>query len=357
MELKHLAIRELAKNAEEESAQVSDQGGVMDVHNSMVKNLFSALLSAFERRSSLTHGSFTQENEEGYPFISAFEKFLVNEDSPHAFNALTDAGMSQLAAAIISPSARKASGGYVIYAIYGSDRYDYMLIALVRDKSSIALDAALNPTEVIEVNLEQLHQAARINITTFKQGKDSYLSFIGSKQKGDITHYFSTAFGCTDVVPSRKSTSELIQASRDFCKQHDLGDKKEDIVEDVVNYLERQRSDKQTANLNDVEHIFDAYIPPEQVETVSGTFGNFANGGPYNVSHEFQPHTSTINRFAKLKAKSDSWQLDFTKKALGRTGSDRDVVFDEENGSLTLKHLPTKVMEQIRQALNEQDET
>lgn len=355
MELKHLAIRELVKVAEEETAEVSNNGGVMDVHNGMVKNLFESLLSAFERRSSLTHGSFNQDNEEGYPFISAFEKFLVNEDSPEGFNALTDSGMSQLAAAITSPSARTASGGYVIFAVYGSDRYDYMLVALVRDKSSIALDSTLNPKEVIEVNLEQLHQAARINITTFKHGKDSYLSFIGSKQKGDITHYFSTAFGCTDVTPSRKSTSELIKATRDFCKQNDLGDRKEDVVEDVVNYLERQRSEKQTANLNDIENLFDAYIPPEQAETAAGTFGTFANGGPYNVSHEFQPHTSTINRFSKVKAKSDSWQLDFTKKALGLTNSGKDIIFDDENGSLTLHRLPTKVIEQIRQAL-EQDE-
>ncbi len=356
MELKHLAIRELVKEAEEETAQISDKGGVMDIHNGMVKNLFESLLSAFERRSSLTHGSFNQENEEGYPFISAFEKFLVNEDSPEGFETLTDAGMSQLAAAITSPSARAASGGYVIFSVYGSDRYDYMLVALVRDKSSIALNPALQPTEVIEVNLEQLHQAARINITTFKQGKDSYLSFIGSKQKGDITHYFSNAFGCTDVTPSRKSTSELIKATRDFCKQNDLGDKKEEVVEDVVSYLERQRSEKQTANLSDIENLFDAYIPPEQAETASGTFGNFANGGPYNVSHEFQPHTSTINRFAKVKAKSDSWQLDFTKKALGDTRSGKDIVFDEENGTLTLNRLPTKVMDQIRAALEQQDD-
>ena len=355
MELKHLAIRELLKEADEEHAQISDKGGVMNVDSGTVRHLFNGLLNAFERRSSLTHGSFTQENEEGYPFISAFEKYLVNEEATESFEQLTDAGMSQLAAAIAAPTARAASGGYVIFAVYGSDRADYMLVALVRDRSSIALDDSLQPTEVIEVNLEQLHQAARINITTFKQGKDSYLSFIGSKQKGEITHYFSTAFGCTDVVPSRKSTGELIRATRDFCNQNALGEQKEEIVEDVVSYLERQRSEKQTANLNDIENLFDAYIPPEQAETAAGTFGTFANGGPYNVSHEFQPHTSTINRFSKVKAKGDSWQLEFTKKSLGVQGSGKDIVFDEQQGTVTLTHLPQKVIDQIRAAL-EQDE-
>lgn len=355
MELKHLAIRELLKEADDETAKISDKGGIMDTDNSMIQNLFESLLNAFERRSSLTHGSFNQENEEGYPFISSFEKFLVNEEAPENFEQLVEAGMSQLAAAIASPSARSATGGYVIFAVYGSDRADYLLAALVRDRSSIALNDSLHPTEVIEVNLEQLHQAARINITTFKQGKDSYLSFIGSKQKGDITHYFSTAFGCTDVTPSRKSTGELIKAAKDFCNQHDLGEKKEEIVEDVVSYLERQRSEKQTANLNDIENLFDAYIPPEQAETMAGTFGTFANGGPYNVSHEFQPHTSTINRFSKLKAKSDNWQLDFTKKALGPAQSGKDIEFDEASGTLTLKRLPTKVLDQIRATLEEEN--
>ncbi|WP_286237656.1 nucleoid-associated protein [Neptuniibacter halophilus] len=355
MELKHLAIRELVKESEEAPARITGRGGIIPTSEPIANQLFETLNSAFSRRSSLTHGSFNHENEEGYPFISAFEQFVASEWDEAGFAELTDKSMAQLAAAINNPSAHTAHGGYVLFALYASDRYEYLLIALVRDKASIGFDNDLHPTEVMEVNLDQLHQGARINITTFRKKQDSYLSFIGSKEKGEITHYFSTAFGCTDVTPSRKSTGELIRAARDFCNQNNMSDRKEEVVEDVVSYLEKQRSEKESANLNDVQNLFDAYIPPEQAETVAGTFGTFANQGPYNVSQEFQPHTSTINRFAKLKVKADNWGLDFNKRSLGDLNSGKDIEFDEDGGRLIIKRLPSKVLNQLREALEQQD--
>ncbi len=354
MELKHLAIKELIKESEEAPARITERGGIIPATEPVAYQLFDTLHAAFSRRSSLTHGSFNHENEDGYPFISAFETFVNTEWNELNFTELTNKSMAQLAAAINNPSAHTAHGGYVLFALYASDRYEYLLIALVRDKASISFDNDLHPTEVMEINLDQLHQGARINISTFKKKQDSYLSFIGSKEKGEITHYFSTALGCTDVTPSRKSTGELIRAARDFCNQHDMSDRKEEVVEDVVSYLERQRSEKESANLNDIQNLFDTYIPPEQAETVAGTFGTFANKEPYNVSQEFQPHTSTINRFSKLKVKSDNWALDFTKRNLGDINTGKDIEFDENNSRIIINRLPGKVINQLREALEQE---
>jgi len=355
MELKQLAIRELLKESAEAPARISDRGGIIPTSDPMAHQLFDTLYSAFSRRSSLTHGAFNHENGDSFPFISAFEAFTASEWSTPDFEQLTAKSMAQLMLAINNPSAHTAYGGYVLFALYSSDRYDFMLVALVRDKSSIVFDNNLKPTEVMEVNLDQLHQAMRINISTFKKQQDSYLSFIGSKEKGEITHYFSSAFGCTDVTPSRKSTGELIRATRDFCNQHDLTEKKGAVVEDVVSYLERQKTEREPANLNDIENLFDAYIPPEQAETVAGTFGKFANKGPYNVSQEFQPHTSTINRFAKVKVKADNWNLELAKRSFGTLGSNQAVEFDEENSRVIINRLPSKAVNQLREIL-EQDE-
>lgn len=351
MELKYLAIRELNKEADDTIATISDKGGPINVSNPMAQQLFNALVAAYGRRSALTHGSFNEDNSEGYPFISSFEQFIQGPANEEKFLSLSDQALAQLAASLQQPSARSATGGYVIFMYYSSDVFDFLLIALVRDKTGVAFDDDLNPTKVIEVDLEKLHQAARINITTYKEGTDSYLSFIGTKRKGDITHYFSNALGCTDVVPSKKSTSDLIRATEDFCRQNLLNEKQEEIVEDVVSYLARQRGDKQSAYLPDVEQIFDSYIPPEQAETLSGAFGKFANSEEYQVSHEFQPHTSTLNSYTKVKAKMDNWQLDFAKRSLGPLNSNSEIEFDETTNSLKINRLSTKVIEQIRDAL------
>ena len=354
MDLHYLAIRELIKDAEDTIATISEKGGPVNVDSPMAKQLFNALVAAYGRRSALTHGSFNEENKEGYPFIAEFRQFINSEATEGSFLELCDQGMAQLAASLAAPSARSATGGYVIFACYSADVFDYLLIALVRDKTGVAFDDNLNPTKVIEVDLEKLHQAAKINISTYKEGKDSYLSFIGTKQKGDITHYFSNAFGCTDVVPSRKSTSELIRATEDFCRHHQLHEKQEEIVEDMVSYLARQRGEKQSAYLPDMEQIFDSYIPPEQAETAAGTFGKFANAEPYQVSHEFQPHTSTLNAYTKVKAKADNWQLDFSKRSLGPLNSKREIEFDEATNTLKISRLSSKIIQQIKDALGDQ---
>lgn len=355
MDLKFLAIRELIKEADDSVATISEKGGPIDVTNPMAQQLFNALVSAYGRRAALTHGSFNEENSEGYPFISGFKKFINNTPDEKTFLTLCDQALAQLAASLQQPSARAATGGYVIFIYYSSDVFDYLLIGLVGDKTGVAFDQELNPTKVIEVDLEKLHQAAKINITTYKEGSDSYLSFIGTRRKGDITHYFSNALGCTDVVPAKKSTSDLIKASEDFCRHYQLQDKQEEIVEDVVSYLSRQRDDKQSAYLPDVEKIFDSHIPPEQAQQATGSFSKFANSDNYQVSQEFQPHTSTINAYTQVKAKMDNWQLDFSRRSLGHLNSNSEIEFDPQTNSIRINRLSTKVIEQLKQALDLSD--
>lgn len=355
MELKHLVIRELHKE-EDQSTVISEKGGLVNTHNSVVPDMVDSLNNALARRSTLTHGSFNQENQEGYPFISAFSSYLKSEQQDGDFLRLADQGIAQLAAAMDAPSSRSATGGYIIFSHYQQERYEYLLIALVKNRSAISLNDQLKPTEVAEVDLDRLHQAAKINITSYRKGKESYLSFMGTKEKGDVTHYFSNAFGCTDVTPSKKSTGDLIKAAQDFCTQNGLYEQREQVVEDVVSYLSRQRADKQTANLPEVEQIFDQHIPAEQAENLAGTFSRFANSEQYKVSHEFQPHTHTLNSLTKLKAKADNWQLDFSKKSLGAASSGSEIEFDEDKQTLIIRRLPSRVVEQIRRTLKGEEE-
>lgn len=354
MELKHLVIREVMKE-EEKPAVVADRGGVVTSSTDIASQMVESLNNALARRSTLTHGSFNQENPAGYPFIDAFSQYLESKQTSDAFSTLCDTGLAQLTAAIDAPSARSATDGYVVFSHYALERYEFLLVALVRNRATISLGDDLTPQQINQLDLDKLHQAAKVNITNFRKGKESYLSFTGTKETGSVTHYFATAFGCTDVVPSKKSTSDLLQAAKDFCTEHGMYDEREQVVEDVVSYLNRQRSEKLTANLPEVEQIFDQYIPPEQAEELSGSFSRFANGERYQVSHEFQPHTHTLNNLTKLKLKSDNWQADLSKKSIGMPGTGNDIEFDEENKQLVIKRLSTRVIEQLRKALTQEE--
>ncbi|MGB1237979.1 MAG: nucleoid-associated protein [Pseudomonadales bacterium] len=349
MELINLVIRELQIN-DTQQAVISNHGGSCSVDNPFALDTVQALNGALARRATLTHGAFNRDSEEGRPFIEAFEHFLQTEQNSEDFLTFADIGLAQLAKAMSQVSADSASGGYVIFSQFKDERFEYLMVGLVRNRTGISFDEQLHPTEVREVDLGKLHQAAKININSFQLQKDSYLSFMGGKDKVDAA-FFSSAFGCTDVMPSKQSTSELLRAAREFCMEHDMGDKREQVVEDVVSYLSQQRSDKQSASLPEVEQIVNNHIPAEKVESLGGSFSKYANGEEYGVSQEFQPHNHTLTAVTKVKAKADNWQLDFSKKSLGAAGSGKDVEFDEQTNSILLKRLPSRVIEQIKQAM------
>lgn len=354
MELKNLVIRELQVN-EGQQPFISDIGGSCNIDNPFAQETVASLNNALARRATLTHGAFNDENEEGLVFIKAFEEYIQTEQNSDDFLTLADVGIDQLAMAMHKVSIESASGGYVIFSQFQDEKFEYLLVGLVTNRTGISFNENLNPTQIREVDLGKLHQAAKINITSYSLQKDSYLSFMGGKDKADAA-FFANAFGCTDVIASKKCTSELIRAARDFCSQNSMEGKREQVVEDVVSYLSGQRSDKQNASLLDVEQILNSHVASEQAEELSGTFGKFANGSEYSVSQEFQPHNHTLTAITKVKAKADNWSLDFAKKSLGAAGSGKDVEFDEQTNSIILKRLPSRVIEQIKQAmLNDED--
>lgn len=353
MELKNLVIRELQVN-DGQQPYISDLGGSCNIDNPFAQETVASLNSALARRATLTHGAFNRENGDGLVFINAFEQYTKTEQNADDFLALADVGIDQLALAMGKVSMDSASGGYIIFSQFQDDKFEYLLVGLVTNRTGISFNEDLNPTQVREVDLGKLHQAAKINITSYTLEKDSYLSFMGGKDKADAA-FFAGAFGCTDVIASKKSTSELIRAARDFCSQNGMSEKREQVVEDVVTYLSGQRSDKQSANLPDVEQILNSHVPNEKAEELSGTFSKFANGNEYSVSQEFQPHNHTLTAITKVKAKADNWSLDFSKKSLGVAGSGKDIEFDEQTNSILLKRLPSRVIEQIKQAMLNED--
>lgn len=346
MDLHKIAIRPLSR----ENRDYHE----LDPASAYVQQLFESVTGSFGRRSALTHGAFGDDSEQQHPLPGILQSLATAEAPGNIFQQLTDTALDCLVKAVTEDTPSDEHDSQLLCMLYQSDRYLYLLLVLLEHETRLTLDSKLHPIETPVLAAERLVQALRVNLTRLGNGQDSYLSFVPGKRSGSVGQDFPTAFGCSEAVPARQCTRELIRATRDYCNQHQLNERKDEVVEDVVSYLERQRDDRQHASLNEIERLFDAYIPPEQVEAEGSGFSQFANGGPYEVSHEFQPHRATLKALSKVKTKSDNWQLDFARRSLGPTGSDRDILFDEAEQSLTLRRLPTRVIQTIREALEEE---
>ena len=363
--LTYLAIRELITSSEGDINQIRKHEGDIDPASETSQDIFEAILNAFNRRTSLNHGAFDghfpsqseSDDAEAQPpevgekpaFVSAADTYIESEQSAADFEQLVEASCKQILKAINDPASHAAHGGYLVFAAYELVEQKHLLVALVRDKTGIAFNDALMPTEVIEVNLEQLHQAMRLNIASYLDGSDGYLSFIGTKSSGDLTHYFSKAFGCTEATPARQSTRALLQAARDFCSSKQLEDKKSEVVEEVVGYLEQQRSERQSATLNDIEKLFEPYVHADDEEG----FSSFAQDAPYRVSKEFQSHRGTLTQMTRLALKDAQWQLNVNKQLLGLAGSGKAFEYDPSTQTLKIGRLSEGLIRQLQKALEE----
>ena len=346
MELQKVAIRSLSRAAGELSA--------LDPEAPLVQQLFESVTGSFGRRSALTHGAFAEDALYEHPFAAALLPLASEEETDADLESLADVSLAALLNSAQPDQPTDEHDSQVVFLLYQSDRYHYLLLALMEHETRLSLDTNLQPVQTQVLAAERLVQALRVNLTRLGRGQDAYLSFVPGKRSGSIGQDFPGALGCSQAIPASQSTRELIRATRDFCNQNQLHERKDEVVEDVVTYLERQRGEQKHASLNEVERLFDAYIEPREDASPGSTFGEFANTEPYQVSQEFQPHRGTLKALGKVKTKSDNWQLDFARRSLGAEGSDRDILFDEQGQTLTLRRLPTRVIQTIREAL-EQD--
>ena len=190
----------------------------------------------------------------------------------------------------------------------------------------------------------------RDSLTALQMDQAGHLCFIGPKAKADDEQSIARLTGCTDTIAAKEATHDLIKAAEDYCETHQLGSRTAQAMDQVVDYMQQQKKEREPVALDDVSRLFEVYIPPEQAETHAGAFGTFAKQGPYRLSDQFQPHNLTLNRIGRLQARTGSWKLELAQQALGLINSQQDVLFDPENGRLIFNNLPPALKQQLSAA-------
>src|SRR3546814_16808556 len=107
-----------------------------------------------------------------------------------------------------------ATGGHVCFFVYRIRTSSFLLVAMVKERGGMVLSAALEPTEITEIDLSKLHQAARVNLdrsgaflepatgkalstqNTSDEGTEkTYLRFINRTSQSYVAEYFVAALG------------------------------------------------------------------------------------------------------------------------------------------------------------------
>lgn len=358
-----VVIHELVKEQHAPIQPSNLRSQVLDPSNAIVEKLVDGLTELYGSRNNSAHyGTFrTGAGQGDFPrrFISYSN---INEPKNEEFMELSRVGMDELyaRAEMSSPS----SGGYILFVDYSSRQGRYFMIAMIKQKEGIRLSRNLEPEELTELDLNRLYQAAKIsfaklssyNAAATEDKQDiSYLSFVSPSTSKTAAGYFVTALGCAPGAASARATDTLYRESVSFFRNNEsLKKHLAAFREKLLAYLIRKEDQGESARLSEVEELARPYMPaeqPGQADEMVNAFVSHLNSDENAVPVEFPVNKNALKKHTHITYSADNWDIKFERHAIGENDA-AEIIYDRENGRLTIKNLPEKMIEKINEELD-----
>lgn len=333
---------------------------VFDVTKPAVSKLIVGATSIYGKKNNAAHyGIFAKKTASEFPEeFDGYTKIVISKKS---FLEITGSAMGELHAA--AKKATAASGGYILFVDYESGNARFLLIAMLKKRDGLRLNEELEPEELIELDLNSLYHAARINFSKYGEYANAddeakqelnYLSFLSQSAGRSAAGYFVTALGCAVGTASAAATKNLIMESvRFFRDRPNLYPNRIRFKDEVLRYLEQQRDTGLSVKLSEVEAIARQFFPAEmegQADDLASEFTGHLNSEAVGVPVEFPISKATLDKYTHVLYKADNWQLKFDRNSLGE-GVDAEIRFVEQDRKLIINNLSDQAVEVIRQAL------
>lgn len=336
---------------------------VLDPSNQIVLKLVDGLTDLYGSRYNSAHyGTFRTGAGQGNFSREFISYSRIESPSNNKFMDLSRVGMNELFAKAEMSSA--SSGGYILFVDYSSTQGRYFMIAMIKQKEGIRLSQNLEPEELTELDLNRLYQAAKISFAKLssyaaaspEDKQDiNYLSFVSPSTSKTAAGYFVTALGCAPGAASARATDTLYKESVGFFRKNEsLKRHLPAFKEDLLSYLTRKEKLGESARLSEVEELARPYMPaeqPGQADEMANAFVSLLNSDEHAVPAEFPVNKTILKKYTHITYSSDNWDLKFERHAVGENDA-AEIIYDRENGRLTIKNLPEKMIEKINEELD-----
>ncbi|WP_239992853.1 nucleoid-associated protein, partial [Pseudomonas aeruginosa] len=170
------------------------------------------------------------------------------------------------------------------------------------------------------LDLGQLHLAARINISEWRNNKQSmqYISFIKGKGGRKLSDYFRDFIGCQEGVDSPGETRTLLKAFSDFVESEGMAEQQA-----------REKTEK-PMTLDALSELMDDQQPR--------AFYDYIRNKDYGLSPEIPADKRTLNQFRRFTGRAEGLSISFEAHLLGSR-----IEYDEERDTLQISSLPTQL--------------
>lgn len=299
MEVKDAILHRLVKEPRQTGEiDVDYRDEHLPVDDILIK-LTQEIVKIFNRVSN-GYGRF-HPDENIYTFPKLTKDYVVEEKDFVAFSKTT----ADLIAEKMKSSAF-ATSGYLFIIRFSAGDKDWLIAAMLKLRPGTAVkEDTKELMQSLALDVEHLHEAARVDINKWLADDQPYLSFVKKTSgKDDVTLYFRNALGCTEYTDSKHHTSQAISAIDDYLDSKDWPqDKKIKVRQRVYDYFKLKTEAKEPANLTSLSSLVNDQEPDD--------FKTHVKEGEYGVNETFDPHPRTYKRYKRVTGKLGTISLGF----------------------------------------------
>ena len=295
-------------------------------------NLLADLNEAYNAKPNKAWGLFIEESG-AYPFSRWLKDYL---DGGRDFASFSHEAVEHLQR--LMEESNLATGGHVLFAHYQHGMTDYLTIALLHHSEGVAVGEALDVETAKYLDVSQLHLAARINLSEWRNNSQSrqYISCLKGKQGRRASEYFRDFIGCQEGIDGASETRTLLKAFSDFVESEDLAeDQAREKTATLVDYATAQAKLGEAITLEELSGLLDEERPK--------SFADFIRNKDYGLSPEIPPDKRTLNQFRRFTGRTEGLSISFESHLLGSK-----VEFDKARDVLIIRNLPTQLKDQIK---------
>lgn len=295
-----------------------------------VQRLVDALSDSYAKRPGKSHGRF-EDDEDNYPVKKYVRKHFVTKEIN--FLELTVSMMDTLSAKAAKTA---ATGGHVFICHIKRDKKDYLYVAILTEELGAALTKDKDLKDSFYLDINGFRFAGRVDLTSWTDGTERYLSFIKGRKQDKVSEYFKAFLGCNNNIIAATESNTLIAGLENFATSQNLTDAQRDaffnkahgICLDLANNDEPLHTETFANELWPEE-------PALLVAALSDPELKFTEG--------FVPDKRVLRRLVKFSGKTAQWKLEFTRAAI----QEKHITFNEDE-TLTINNLPEELLIRLR---------
>lgn len=297
----------------------------------LLTDAVSKVRKAYGTTAGRAYGTF-QEDLVAYPFSGLLQQYMNGEVS---MLNLSVASMTLLVKEMNGQAL--ATGGYAFFVSYEENEKPYFMVILLKLRGGVGIDEkALTLSKNFNLDVDHLHEAARVNVTNWGAAEGNYISFVKKgKTDADFTDYFRKFLGCAEFVESREQTGLLIKAIRDYCVASKLDpEEAKKVKEKAFDYFQEQARDKKSISLAALSMRFNDEKPKAFLE--------YIEQNAVEISDGFEPHKTTFRQLKRVGGKDADFNINFDLGLLGKR-----VLYDKIKKELHIVDLPPGLVAQL----------